>query len=311
MERLLERQAVLAELAAIGRRIGRGGGQVVLLHGEAGVGKTAVSARFITEVGPPLQVLRGWCDPLSAPRPLGPLIDALAGLGGAHAAALVAAVDTADTAGLYARLLALLGDGQRWLWVIEDVHWADGATLDLLRFLARRIAALPLLLVVSYRDDELGAQHPLTVALGDIASCAALTRIGLEPLSREAVAVLAAGSGINPDQLHGSTDGNPFYVTEVLAAGPDAVSRDPVAAQRGRGGVGPTRPALGIRARHRARGRGVRAPHHPRAAARRVPGRRGRAGRMPGRRGAAGRRAGAAVSTLAGPARHPGSDPRA
>ena len=142
------------------------------------------------------------------------------------AAGLIAAVDAGDTVALYRRLLALFGGGRRWVWVIEDVHWADGATLDLVRFLARRIDSLPLLLVVSYRDEELGQQHPLTVALGDIATCAALTRVGVEPLSREAVAVLAAGSGINAGQLFQLTAGNPFYVTEVVAAGPDALSGD-------------------------------------------------------------------------------------
>ena len=146
----------------------------MLLRGEAGVGKTAVIARFAGGLDPSVRVLRGWCDPLAAPRPLGPLIDALAGLG-----------DSRRRAGrgdggrrhrpMYRRLLAVLGDGRRWVWVIEDAHWADGATLDLLRFLARRIDALPLLLVVSYRDDELGPQHPLAVALGDFATCSAVT----------------------------------------------------------------------------------------------------------------------------------------
>jgi DNA-binding CsgD family transcriptional regulator len=111
------------------------------------------------------------------------------------------------------------------VWVIEDAHWADGATLDLVRFVARRIQALPLLLVISYRDDELAPTHPLVLALGDVASCAAVSRIGLERLSTLAVAVLAAGSGLNAERLHQLTGGNPFFVTEVLGAGPDALTR--------------------------------------------------------------------------------------
>jgi DNA-binding CsgD family transcriptional regulator len=225
VEGLLERKAALAELAGLTRRAARDAGRVVLLRGEAGVGKTALIARFITGLDRSWRVLRGWCDPLAAPRPLGPLLDALVGLGGA-AAGLGAAIESGDTAGLYRRLLAVLRDGHRWVWVIEDVHWADGATLDLLRFLARRIGSLPLLLVVSYRDDELGEQHPLSVALGDVASCAAVSRIGLEPLSRDAVAVLAAGSGVNADHLYQVTSGNPFFVTEVLAAGIDPLGRN-------------------------------------------------------------------------------------
>lgn len=219
LERLLERDAVLAQLVGIGRRVGRRNGRLVLLRGEAGVGKTAVLAAFVGGLDSSMKVLRGWCDPLAAPRPLGPLIDALADFSDAAAHGLGAAIGAGDTATLYQRLLAVLGDGGRWVWVIEDAHWADSATLDLLRFVARRVDALPLLLVVSYRDDELGAQHPLTIALGDVATTAAVSRLEVEPLSRQAVVALAAGSGINADQLHQLTGGNPFFVTEILAAG--------------------------------------------------------------------------------------------
>jgi DNA-binding CsgD family transcriptional regulator len=220
---LLEREAVLAELAGLGRRAAGGAGRVVLLRGEAGVGKTAVIDRFLDQWGQQVQVLRGWCDPLSAPRPLGPLIDMAAQLPAAEAAGLAGVINRGEPEAIYAGLLRLFGEGHRWVCVIEDAHWADGATLDLLRFVARRIASLPLLLVVSYRDDELGEQHPLTVALGDMASCGALARVRLEPLSPQAVAVLAAGSGLNADQLHRLTGGNPFFVTEVLAAGRDGL----------------------------------------------------------------------------------------
>ncbi len=226
MERLLEREAVLAQLGALTRAAQRGEGRLVLLRGEAGVGKTAVINRFSAAIDFRVRVLRGWCDPLAAPRPLGPLLDALAGVGPTAARALDAAIESGDTGALYRRLLAVLRDGHQWVWVIEDAHWADGATYDLLRFLARRIESLPLLLVVSYRDDQLDRQHPLSVALGDIATCAAVSRIGLVPLSRDAVAVLAAGSGVNADQLHQLTGGNPFYATEVLAAGPQALQRN-------------------------------------------------------------------------------------
>ncbi|WP_428342035.1 ATP-binding protein [Mycobacterium sp.] len=224
---LLEREAPLAQLNALARRAARGGpGEVVLLRGEAGVGKTALLARFADQREPRLRVLRGWCDPLGAPRPLGPLTDALSGLDGDAGAALAAAVDSGQTARIYRQLLSALADGSRWVWVIEDAHWADGATLDLVRFLSRRISALRLLLVISFRDDELAPAHPLAVTLGDLANCAKVNRIELLPLSLPAVATLAAGSGVNAGQLHQVSGGNPFFVTEVLAAGPDALTRE-------------------------------------------------------------------------------------
>ncbi|MBW0019334.1 MAG: AAA family ATPase [Mycobacterium sp.] len=223
MQGLLERQAPLSELTRLAQALRRGSGQVMLLRGEAGVGKTALINRFTATLDGSIRVLVGWCDPLAAPRPLGPVIDALGGLSSAVAAGLAAAIESGDAGALYRQLLEMLRNGRCWVWVIEDAHWADGATLDLIRFLARRINALPLLLVVSYRDDELDQQHPLAVALGDVAGCAGVGRIKLEPLSREAVAVLASGSGVNAEQVHQLTGGNPFYVTEVLAAGADAL----------------------------------------------------------------------------------------
>jgi DNA-binding CsgD family transcriptional regulator len=223
---LLERDVTLAQLGVLARRVARGGpGEMVLVRGEAGIGKSAVLAKFVDDLGSNVRVLWGRCDPLEAPRPLGPLIDSLTGLDGAVAAGLASAVDAGDTAALYRRLLQVLRDGDRWVWVIEDAHWADGATLDLVRFVARRVEALPLLLVVSYRDDELAPTHPLVLTLGDVATCATVTRVELEPLSSQAVAVLAAGSGLNAEQLHHITGGNPFFVTEALAAGPNALTR--------------------------------------------------------------------------------------
>ena len=225
-DRLLERDAVLAELDRERRAAARNGGRVVLLRGEAGVGKTTVIARFVAGLGSRARVLRGWCDPLSAPRPLGPLIDMLAEFSGEQAAEQRAAIDSGDLEAIYARIVGLLAGDTAWVCVVEDAHWADGATLDLLRFLSRRIDSLRLLLVVSYRGDEIGGQHPLAVLLGDLATSAAVTRIGLEPLSKAAVAELAAGSGVNADALHRLTAGNPFYVTEVLAAGPDVLAHE-------------------------------------------------------------------------------------
>jgi DNA-binding CsgD family transcriptional regulator len=219
VDKLLERDGPLRELSALARRVGREPGRVVLMRGEAGVGKTAVVSQLVAGADSTMRVLQGWCDPLVAPRPLGPLVDVLAGLDRTVATGLEVALEVGDTASVYRRLLEVLRSGPRWLWVIEDVHWADGATLDLLRFLGRRIGSLPLLLVMTYRADEVGPQHPLAVAIGDVATSAAITRIQVDPLSRGAVAELAAGSGFNAADLHRLTGGNAFYVTEILAVG--------------------------------------------------------------------------------------------
>ena len=105
------------------------------------------------------------------------------------------------------------------LAVIEDAHWADGATLDLLRFLGRRIGSVPALLVITYRDTEVGPQHPLRIVLGDLATSGTCRRLLVPPLSEPTVRALAAGSPIDASELYRITGGNAFYVTEVLASG--------------------------------------------------------------------------------------------
>ena len=107
--------------------------------------------------------------------------------------------------------------------VIEDVHWADEATLDLLRFLARRLGPAATLMVITYRDDEVGPLHPVQLLAGDLASSTLVRRLRLAPLSRQAVALLAGQHGVDPEALYETTGGNPFFVTEVLAAGHEAI----------------------------------------------------------------------------------------
>ena len=121
--------------------------------------------------------------------------------------------------------------------VIEDIHWADEATLDLLRFLARRIRELPVLIVATYREDELAASYPLRVALGELAVQRCTRRIELAPLSPGTVEIIAAGSGLDAAELYRVTGGNPFYVTEVMQTGLDRVpqsARDAVLARAAR-----------------------------------------------------------------------------
>jgi len=234
----MERADELATLTAALRGAARGQGGLVLLFGEAGVGKTslirALGAAAGAEHG--ARVLVGWCEPLSSPRPLAPLLDVLPGLGRRVGQAFAGVRDGAPAGELLDSVVHELAALQRvTLLVFEDVHWADEATLDLVRFLARRLANVPALLVVTYRDDEIGRTHPLSVLLGDLAPLPGITRVLLSRLSAPAVARLAAGHDVDAARLHELTGGNPFFVVEVLAATRgDGLPATVLAAIRGR-----------------------------------------------------------------------------
>src|SRR3972149_2826526 len=116
-------------------------------------------------------------------------------------------------------LLRVLQSPRPIIIILEDVHWADEATLDVLRLVARRVEAVPALFVASYRDDELARFHPLRTVLGDLATLPAVSRLRLLPLSPASVEALARPYGVDADDLYRKTGGNPFYVTEVLSAG--------------------------------------------------------------------------------------------
>jgi len=192
----------------------------VLLTGEAGVGKTALVERFRRSV-PDAVWAEGACDGLATPLPLGPLHEIAARFGGDLAELIRASPARID---LFATLLRRLED-PRWfdVVVLEDMHWADEATVDLLRYVGRRIAATRSLVIVTYRSDDLPERHPLRLALGDLASRSSTRRIELAPLTVEAVRRLAAMSGLSGDELWAVTGGNPFFLTEVLRAGSTSI----------------------------------------------------------------------------------------
>jgi predicted ATPase len=218
---LLERESALETLGGWFAEARAGRGRLVLLGGEAGVGKTALVNEFALQHRQAARVLWGACDPLTTPRPLGPVADVAPALGGRLDQLLR---DEAPREVLFGALLERLRDRRvATILVIEDVHWADEATLDLLRFLARRLGATPVLLVVTYRDDEVGPYHRVQLLAGDLASSALVRRLRLAPLSRQAVAALAGPHGLDPRALYETTRGNPFFVTEVLAAGDEAI----------------------------------------------------------------------------------------
>jgi DNA-binding CsgD family transcriptional regulator len=226
---LLERASELAGLNESRAAVAAGeSGRMVLIGGEAGIGKTALVRAFCERPGAP-RVLWGACDALHTPRPLGSLIDVAEQAGGE----LAAAVDDATTpSALFAALAHDLRRHPATIVVLEDLHWADEATLDGVRLLGRRIETIPALVLATFRD-ELERDHPLRVVLGELPAGRAVQRLRLGPLSPEAVAALA-GARVDCAELHRRTAGNPFFVTEVLAAGdadvPDSV-RDAVLAR--------------------------------------------------------------------------------
>ncbi len=236
-ETLVERDGQLTELHSALARARSGSGGVALITGEAGAGKSSLIRAFVEQAAGQPTVLRGACDPLSVPRPMGPLVDAA----GEADPALAEQIERgASRAATFSIALSLI-DGSRTggratIFVIEDAHWADDATLDLLTFLGRRIIRFPTLLVISFRDDEVGSRHPLRARLGDLAD-AIRCRMRLPPLSVAAVDALATAAGVVASGLHSMTGGNPFFVTEVLGAGSDAVPesiREAVLARAGR-----------------------------------------------------------------------------
>ena len=221
---LLERESPLQELARLARRAADGQGGTVLLSGEAGIGKSALLRVFAQQCAGTYRVLWGYCEPLSTARPLGPLQDMAALLDDELGALLDAGALAAPR--IFARLLDCLQRARLpSVLIFEDVHWADAATLDLIRYLGRRLPVLPAVLVLSLRCDEVAPAHPLARLAGDLPT-AGLARIELAPLSAAAVAQMAQQAGRKDDGLHRLTAGNPFYLSEVLA-GADAAATLP------------------------------------------------------------------------------------
>jgi DNA-binding winged helix-turn-helix (wHTH) protein len=213
--RLLERGHQLATLTAcLDAARSESTGTAVFIAGEAGLGKTTLVHAF-TDVaaGQDVRMLVGACDDLVTPRTLGPLRDIARELGGRLADALAGGADVEE---IFAALPEVLAQEPTVL-VIEDLHWADDATLDVVRFLTRRITTLPTVLVVTYRDEDIVAGHRLRGVLGNL-SGASNRRIALAPLSLDAVTVLVGDVGLPAHELHAVTRGNPFFVSEVLAA---------------------------------------------------------------------------------------------
>ncbi len=231
-ETLLEREDELASLVRTARAVVRTGrGCVVVIAGEAGSGKSSLVRAFLDRLDDGVAVAVGGCDDLLAPRSLGPIRDlehALPDL----AVALAAGNQPED---IFPALLRFLG-ARPTVLVLEDVHWADDATLDAIRYLSRRITGVAAILVLTLREEEADATHPIRRILGSLGS-SSTRRVELGPLSVDAVRRLSGVDDSEAIEIHRVTRGNPFFVTEVLAGGGDGVPatvRDAVLARVGR-----------------------------------------------------------------------------
>ncbi|MFF0013592.1 helix-turn-helix transcriptional regulator [Streptomyces sp. NPDC005374] len=209
---ILEREPELARLASAAREAADGAGSVVLVSGEAGIGKSSLVKALPDHLPDGVRVLVGECDDLATRRPLGPFRDLIGSVGGALAHAVTEGGDR------HRVHEALLEELRGTVLVVEDVHWADEASLDALRFLVRRMERLPALLVLTYRDDELSREHPLRHLLGQVSRSPRVHRLPLARLSLAAVRTLSAGRA-DPAQVYAVTNGNPFFVAEIVAAG--------------------------------------------------------------------------------------------
>jgi predicted ATPase len=229
---LLERHSQLQILDSALNQTKAGQGCIALIYGEAGIGKTTLVEHFVKENEKSWRVLQGACDSLFTPRPLGPLHDIALQTQGQ----LFQILDfESNQSAIFSACLKEL-QMQATVLVIEDVHWADEATLDLLKYLGRRIRQTISLMILTYRDDEIGLEHPLRILLGEIAPSHTLYRIPVTSFSKDAVHKLAKNQDVDLIELHRLTNGNPFFVTEVLAgeSGIPETVRDAVLARAAR-----------------------------------------------------------------------------
>ncbi|WP_344766929.1 ATP-binding protein [Aeromicrobium panaciterrae] len=205
---LLERENELAVLRAALDGAVQGQGSGIALAGDSGFGKSTLIEALCREIAG-VRVLRTHCDPLDTPRPLGPFRDlrelGLLGLGRGEDLLLA---DFCEQ--VYAALAA-----EPTVLIVEDLHWVDAASIDVLRFLARRIESMPVVLIVSYRDREIGPRHSARRLLGDIAALDGMSQLVLKPLSVASVRLLLEGTSLEAERVHAITGGNPFFAAEV------------------------------------------------------------------------------------------------
>lgn len=210
---LLEREGFMQSLQEAYRTVLSGEGHCVFVTGEAGIGKSSLIRNFLQKNETTTSPLMALCDSLFTPRPLGVVYDLAIQIDPALADKISNATRRGE---LFADFWhALSKQPKPVIIIIEDIHWADEASLDFIKFLSRRINHTECLLILSYRDDEIGPFHPLRNVLGELLP-GTFTRLQLEPFSKETVQRLASEKGYKED-MYSITGGNPFYVTEMLA----------------------------------------------------------------------------------------------
>jgi DNA-binding CsgD family transcriptional regulator len=215
MMKLIEREGVFKQLQSIFQNITEGDGQCVFISGEAGMGKTSVVNAFCRQHKNDCDIFRGACDALFTPRPLAPLFDIIWQVNNQlwpdrH--------NLEERTELFASFFReLRGRSEKMIIVFEDIHWADEATLDFIKFLARRISQLHCLFILTYRDDDVASHYALRAMLGQLPPHSFI-RLPLKALSRDAVKQMAEEKGFNGEEVYQIAGGNPFYVTEILSS---------------------------------------------------------------------------------------------
>jgi predicted ATPase len=229
---LLEREDELGMLAGVVDGAVGGSGCLVLVAGEAGIGKTSLVREVRDRARKQVSFLIAACEPLSVPVPLGPLRELVEAAGADDLTEL----GSDDRLVLARACVKALAERAPAIAVIEDVHWADPLTLDLIRILARRVEEMSVAIIVTYRGDEVAANPSLGLLLGGLATSPVVRRMELRTLSDDAVRRLAGPKGFDTAEIVRVTGGNPFLVVEALAAGgrlPASV-RDAALARAGR-----------------------------------------------------------------------------
>ncbi|WP_062318593.1 ATP-binding protein [Demequina maris] len=218
---LVERDDLLRGLSASVDAALAGDGGLVFIGGEAGVGKTSLARALAEAAAGRCRIRAGSVDNVTTADALAAFHDAVPEIRGMLA-------EPGDRIALFRALRAAL-QAEPSLVILEDLHWADEATLDALRFLARRLDGVPVLIVGTYRNDEVTARHPLTAVLGDLATAPRIDRVAVPPLTVDGVGelVAAAGAAVDPATLHARTGGNAFFVSELLAAEATTSPTDP------------------------------------------------------------------------------------